>query len=581
MADTKQDVLDMLRDLAELTMLDEGDPQSFRVRAYESAAQAVAAQANDLGTLTAKDLVKIEGIGKSTAEKIRELLETGKVEKLEALRAKHPSTVVALLRIPGLGPKAVKKLRAELRIESVDDLRHALAGHKLRELPGFGAKSEEKLAQALARLDEQGDVGRTPISVALPLANRIVAHLREVKGVLHAEFCGSLRRFAETIGDVDVVVAATDPEPVMDALTGMTTLVDRVLGRGAAKTSIVTKRGTQVDLRVVAPHQLGAALLYFTGSKGHNIKLRQRALARGLTLNEYALSKIDGGDVVASETEAQIYEALGLPWIPPVLREDQGEIEAAEKGLLPAPLGDVIGDFHCHTSVSGDGRSPLEDVVDAALARGVRVLAITEHAERTVSGVGRDVLLAQRDAIHAMRKKLGDELVLLHGVELNIDRDGELDWDPEFRATFDWCLASVHDHFDLDRATQTKRVVKAMQDPTVRMIGHLSARMIGARPPIELDLDAVFDAAEKTGTALEINGGLPRLDMSVETLRRARARKFPIVLTSDAHRADELQRVDYAARNAEKAWLDRDRVANTWGAAKLAAWATGGKSSLA
>ena len=198
MADTKQDVLDMLRDLAELTMLDEGDPQSFRVRAYESAAQAVAAQANDLGTLTAKDLVKIEGIGKSTAEKIRELLETGKVEKLEALRAKHPSTVVALLRIPGLGPKAVKKLRAELRIESVDDLRHALAGHKLRELPGFGAKSEEKLAQALARLDEQGDVGRTPISVALPLANRIVAHLREVKGVRHAEFCGSLRRFSET-----------------------------------------------------------------------------------------------------------------------------------------------------------------------------------------------------------------------------------------------------------------------------------------------------------------------------------------------------------------------------------------------
>jgi DNA polymerase (family 10) len=581
MADTKQDVLDMLRDLAELTMLDEGDPQSFRVRAYESAAQAIAAQANDLGTLTAKDLQKIEGIGKSTADKIRELLENGRVAKLEGLRAKHPASVVALLRIPGLGPKAVKKLRAELRIESVDDLRHALAGHKLRELPGFGAKSEDKLAQALARLDEQGDVGRTPISVALPLATRIVAELRSVPGVVHAEYCGSLRRFAETIGDVDIVVAASDPEPVMDALTGMTALVDHVIGRGAAKTSIVTRRGTQVDLRVVAPHQLGAALLYFTGSKGHNIKLRQRALARGLTLNEYALAESDGGKVLASETEAQIYQALGLPWIPPVLREDQGEIEAAEKGLLPAPLGDVIGDFHCHTSVSGDGRSPLDEVVAAALARGVRVLAITEHAERTVSGVGRDVLLAQRDAIHAMRKKLGDKLVLLHGVELNIDRDGELDWDAEFRATFDWCLASVHDHFDLDRTTQTKRVIKAMQDPSVRMIGHLSARMIGARPPIELDLDAVFTAAEETGTALEINGGLPRLDLSVESLRHARARKFPIVLTSDAHRAEELQRVDYAAQNAAKAWLDRDRVVNTWSAQKLAAWATGGKSALA
>jgi DNA polymerase (family 10) len=300
-----------------------------------------------------------------------------------------------------------------------------------------------------------------------------------------------------------------------------------------------------------------------------------------LTLNEYALAEIDGGKVLASETEAQIYQALGLPWIPPVLREDQGEIEAAEKGLLPSPLGDVIGDFHVHTSVSGDGRSPLDEVVKEALARGVRVLAITEHAERTVSGVGREILLAQRDAIHAMREKLGDQLVLLHGVELNIDRDGELDWDPEFRATFDWCLASVHDHFDLDRATQTRRVIKAMQDPSVRMIGHLSARMIGARPPIELDLDAVFDAAEQTGTALEINGGLPRLDLSVESLRRARARKFPIVLTSDAHRAEELQRVAFAAQNAAKAWLDRDRVVNTWSAQKLAGWATGAKSAIA
>lgn len=574
MADTKQDVLDMLRDLAELTMLDEGDPQSFRVRAYESAAQAVAAQANDLGTLDAKALQKIEGIGKSTAEKIRELLDTGKVAKLEALRAKHPASVVALLRIQGLGPKAVKKLRAELGVESIEDLKAALAEHRLRGVAGFGQKSEDKLAQSLARLEEQGDVGRTPISVALPLANRIVALLAAVPGVLHAEFCGSLRRFAETIGDVDVVVAASDPEPVMDALTGMTTLVDRVLGRGAAKTSIVTRRGTQVDLRVVAPQQLGAALLYFTGSKGHNIKLRQRALARGLTLNEYALSEIDGGKVVASETEEQIYAALGLAWIPPVLREDQGEIEAAEKGTLPKPFGSFIGDFHVHTSVSGDGRSSLDEVVAAALARGVRVLAITEHAERTVSGVGREALLEQRARIAALRKQLGERLTLLHGVELNIGKDGELDYDLEFRRGFDWCLASVHDHFDLDRAAQTRRIVTAMQDPTVRMIGHLSARMIGARPPIELDLDAVFAAADATGTALEVNGGLPRLDMSVETLRRARARSFPMVLTSDAHRAEELQRVEYAARNAEKAWVEPERFANTWPAKKLAAWAT-------
>jgi DNA polymerase (family 10) len=570
-SDTKQDVLDMLRELAELTQLDEADPQSFRVRAYESAAQATAAEASDLGRLTVHELQQIQGIGKSTADKIRELLETGRVAKLEALRAKHPPGVVALLRIQGLGPKSVKKLRAELGVASIDDLRRALAEHRVRGVAGFGAKAEEKLADALARLDAQGSLERTPISVALPLASRIVERLREVPGVTHAAYCGSLRRFAETIGDIDVVVAASDPAPVMDALVSMR-VVERVLGRGESKASVVTHRGTQIDLRVVAAHQLGAALVYFTGSKGHNIKLRQRALARGLTLNEYALSELDGGRVVASETEEQIYAALGLPWIPPVLREDAGEIDAAEAGRLPGPLGAVIGDFHVHTTVSGDGRSSLEEVVAAAQARGFRVLAITDHAEGTRAGVGREAMLAQRAAIRAMQDRLGDSLRLLHGVELNIGRDGELDYDAEFRRGFDFCLASVHDHFEMARAEQTRRVVAAMQDPSVRMIGHLSARMIGARPPIELDLDAIFEAAEKTGTALEINGALPRLDLSAEALRRGRGRNVAFVLTSDAHHARELDRVENAARNAEKAWVQPEQVVNAGEPARLAAW---------
>ena len=324
---------------------------------------------------------------------------------------------------------------------------------------------------------------------------------------------------------------------------------------------------------MVEAHQLGAARLYFTGSKGHNIKLRQRALARGLTLNEYALAVVEGGRVVASETEEEIYAALGLPWIPPVLREDAGEFEAAEAGALPRPIGEVVGDFHVHTSVSGDGRSTLEEVVAAARARGCRVLAITDHAEGTRAGVGREALLEQRAAIRALQAELGDTLRLLHGVELNIGKDGELDYDPEFRAAFDWCLASVHDHFELERAAQTRRVVAAMRDPSVRMIGHLSARMIGARPPIELDLDAVFAEAEATGTALEVNGALPRLDLSAEALRRGRDRDVTFVLTSDAHHARELERVEYAARNAQRAWLDPDRVANAWPAERLRAWA--------
>src|SRR5262245_51548220 len=440
MSDAKHEVLDMLRDLAELTRLDEGDPNSFRVRAYETAAVAIAAHGGEIGALTVKDLQKIAGIGKGTADKIRELVETGKVAKLEALRRKHPPAVVALLRIQGLGPKALQKLRDDLGVASIDDLRKALAEHRVRDLPGFGSKPEEKLTRAIQRLDAQCEVGRTPISVALPLATRIVARLREVPGVTHASYCGSLRRFAETIGDIDLVVAASDPAPVMDALVSMSG-VERVLGRGESKTSVVSRRGTQVDLRVVAEHQLGAALLYFTGSKGHNIKLRQRALARGLTLNEYALSRIEGGAVVASETEAQIYEALGLPFIRPELREDGGEIEAAESGALPRPIGAVIGDFHVHTTVSGDGRTPLEGMVAAARARGYRVLAITDHAEGTLAGVSREKLLEQRSKIRALQAELGDSLRLLHGVELNIGPAGELDYDPEFRRGFDWCLA--------------------------------------------------------------------------------------------------------------------------------------------
>jgi DNA polymerase (family 10) len=574
MADTKQDVLDMLRELAELTTLDEQNPQSFRVRAYESAAQAITAQATDLGKLTVKELLKIDGIGKSTAEKIRELLETGRVARVEALREKHPRSVVALLQIQGLGPKAVARLRAELGVSSLDDLRRVLADNRLRDLRGFGPKSEDKLKQAIERLDQQGELTRTPISIALPHAERIVKHLRAVPGVDQVVYCGSLRRFAETIGDIDIVVTATAAEPVMEALATMV-LVERVIGRGDRKTSVVTRRGIQVDLRVVEKHQLGAALLYFTGSKGHNIKLRMRALARGLTLNEYGLAELEGGKLVASETEAEIYAALGLPWIPPVLREDAGELEAAESARLPRPIEGVFGDFHVHTTVSGDGRSPLEDVIAGAKERGYRALAITEHAENTLSGVGREALLEQRARFRAVQAELGESLRLLHGVELNIGPEGELDYDLEFRQGFDWCLASVHSHFELDRKSQTQRVIKAMLDPSVRMIGHLSARMIGHRAGIDLDLDAVFDAAEKTGTALEINGALPRLDMSVEALRRVRSRDVPLVLTSDAHHASELDRIRFAALNAERASIEPERVVNTWPRERLFQWLDG------
>jgi DNA polymerase (family 10) len=372
MSDSKQAVLEMLRELAELTMLEEGDPQSFRVRAYESALHGVEGHSGAFSQLSVEELQKLEGVGKSTAEKIRELLDSGHVAKLDALREKHPKSVVALLRVQGLGPKAIKRLREELDVQSLSDLRSALTEHKLRALKGFGDKSEEKLSRSLAWLEGQLEGARTPISVALPLAERIVEQMRELPGVTHASYCGSLRRFCETVGDIDIVVVASDAEPVMEHFVNLSS-VERVLARGATKTSVLTQRGTQVDLRVVAAHQIGAAQLYFTGSKGHNIKLRQRALARGLTLNEYALSELDGGKVVASETEESIYAALGLPFIAAVLREDAGEIEAAERGELPMPIGAIRGDFHVHTELSGDARAPLGELVAYAKEHGYRV----------------------------------------------------------------------------------------------------------------------------------------------------------------------------------------------------------------
>ncbi len=573
MPDRKADVVDLLKELAELTTLDEGSPQAFRVRAYENALRGVESATVDVGSLTEAQLTKLDGVGKSTAKKIREYLDTGKVDKLEALRAKWPRGVVELTQIPGLGPKAVTKLRAELGVENLSDLKRAIAEQRIRRLSGFGEKTELKLAQAIERL-ALGDK-RTSIAKALPIALRLVAELEALPGVTRARYCGSLRRFRETIGDLDIVVASETPSPVMEWLV-QHPLVAEVLVHGDKKTSVTTRKGLQIDLRVVLPHQLGAATLYFTGSKAHNIKLRQRAIDRGLLLNEYALERADTGEVIASETEEAIYEALGLPWIPEVLREDNGEIERALEGTLPrgVSLDEVRGDLHVHTELSGDGQSSLEDMVAAARGRGYTFLAITEHAEDLpLQGVKRGPLLEQRERIKALQAELGDSITLLHGIELNIDADGELDYDAEFRREFDWCLASVHTHFDLDRERQTRRILKAMHDPTVNMIGHLSARTIGKRPGIELDIDAVLDAAESTGCALEINSGLPRLDVSVDVLRRARERPVNFVMTSDAHHTRELDRMQWGVLHALRGWTEPERVANTWSRERFLTWA--------
>ncbi len=573
MGDHNDSLVALFREMAKLTVLDEGSPNAFRVRAYENAVEAIASHQGDLKALSEKDLTAIDGIGPSTAKKIREFFQEGKIAKLEDLRRKYPPDFVELGKIPGLGPKTLLRLRSDLGVENLADLKAALEGKKLRDVHGFGAKMEEKVLHAIDRLGTAGKEKRTPIAEAMPIARELMATLEALPGVERVQYCGSLRRLRETVADVDIVVAARAPLAVREAFVKMPA-VREVMGSGETKTSVLTSTGLQVDLRVVEPHQFGAACQYFTGSKAHNIKLRQRALGRGLTLNEYGLTDAQTGAVIACESEDAIYEALGLPLIPPPMREDHGEIEQAEKGELPAAvrLQDVKGDLHVHTTLSGDGKSPLQDVLRSAALRGYEYLAITDHAENlAMNGVSREQLAAQRSQIDALRESY-PRMTVLHGSELNIGRDGDVDYDEAFRRTLDWCVAGVHSHFDLDPEQQTRRILTAMEDPTVHAIAHLTGRRIGHRAGIELDIDAVLRQAVKTGTAIEINAALPRLDASSEVLLRARGMDVTFVISTDTHHTRELARMEWGVLQATRGWVDASRIANLWPRKKFLGW---------
>ncbi|HXV59916.1 MAG TPA: DNA polymerase/3'-5' exonuclease PolX [Vicinamibacteria bacterium] len=573
MASANESLVALFRELVKLAILDEGSPNAFRVRAYENAMEAVRSHVGDLSALSEVELTRIDGIGKSTAKKIREFFEAGRISKLEELRKKYPPELVELSRIPGLGPKTLLRLRRELGVQNLADLRAALEAKKIRELTGFGAKMEEKLLHAMERMGQSGKEKRTPIAEALPVARQLTEELEKLPEVERAQFCGSLRRFRETVADVDIVVASTKPASVMEKFVNFSG-VREVIGSGETKSSVLTSSGLQVDLRIVEPHQFGAACQYFTGSKAHNIKLRQLALERGWLLNEYGLSDVETGKVIASKSEEDIYDALGLAPIPPPLREDRGEIERAAESNLPPPLTpkDLRGDLHVHTSLSGDGRSSLEDIVARASERGYAYLAITDHAENLVmNGVSREQLVEQRKQIDSLQKRY-PKMTLLQGAELNIGPDGGLDYDAPFRRGLDWCIAGVHSHFELDEAKQTRRVIAAMEDPTVDAIAHLSGRMIGKRPGIELDVDAVLKKAAETKTAIEINASLARLDASAEVLYRARELDVAFVVSTDSHHTREFARMEWGALQATRGWVDRSRIVNTWPRQRFLKW---------
>ncbi|MFW6010261.1 MAG: DNA polymerase/3'-5' exonuclease PolX [Actinomycetota bacterium] len=570
------EVARQLAELAALTEIDEGDPNSFRVRAYQNAERAVRGLDRPVSELSASQLAQVKGIGKSIAAKIREYVDAGRISKLEQLREKHPRGQRELMRIPGLGPKTVQLLSDELGITDVDALAEAIEQGRLSDLPGMGEKTIANLSEAIEELGLTSKDQRIPIATALPLAERIVAALEDLPGVDRAAYAGSLRRFREDIGDVDVLVTGSHPDEAHRALRELDD-VERTIGTGETKTSVVTRDGVQVDLRSVPSQSYGAALVYFTGSKAHNIRLRQRAIERGWSLNEYALAHQEDGEVVASATEQEVYAALDLPWVPAELREDDGELEAAEAGELPdvPTVDDLRGDLHDHTDLSGDGHDPLEQLVAGAVERGLAYLAITDHAEDLrINGVSREQMLEQRRRLRELEDERGD-IRLLHGAELNIALDGGLDYDDDFLAGFDWLVASVHSHFSRSVEEQTERVITAIRHPAVTAIGHLTGRLIGQRRGIELDVGAVLDAAAETGTAIEINAALSRLDAPVEILREGQRRGCTFVISTDAHAVADLDRRRYGIAQARRAGLDRHRIANTLPLERFERWLAG------
>jgi DNA polymerase (family 10) len=574
---TNDEVARLLDELAGLTEIEEGSPQAFRVRAYQNAKRAVEGLSRDVAGMSADELAQVKGIGKSIAGRIREHVDTGRIGKLEELRSRHPAGQRELLRVPGLGPKAVQLLADELDVTDVAGLLRAMDDGRVAALPGMGERTVENLRRSIDALDLTSKANRLHLHEAVPVAERLVAALRDLPAVTEVEAAGSLRRFRETIGDLDLLVASDDPGAVTEAFLALDD-VDHVTGSGPTKTSISTAAGLQVDLRVVPPDSFGAALLYFTGSKAHNIQLRQRALRRGWTLNEYALAELDEdgepGTWIASRTEQELYAALELPWITPELREDDGELQAAEQGTLPqrVEVADLKGDLHDHTTLSGDGRQTLDELVAAAAERGLEYLAITDHAEDLrINGVDRDAMRRQRGRLRDLEERRGD-LKLLHGAELNIGPRGGLDYDAEFLATFDWLVASVHSHFSRGVEEQTARVVAAIRHPSVTAIGHLTGRMIGRRPGIELDLEQVFDAAADTGTAIEINASLNRLDAPATVIREGVRRGVTFVISTDAHGLEDLDRARHGVALARRGWAGPDRIANTWPYERFQAW---------
>jgi DNA polymerase (family 10) len=562
---SNDDVARVLTEFADLLAIVADDP--FKPRAYEKAARAIGGFPDELRDLDDAGIRAIPNVGKSIAEKVRSVLETGTFRELEELRAQVPSGVRSMTAIPGFGPKKAMVVYQELGIDGLEELVAAARDGRLRGLKGFSAKTEENVLQAVQRA--QRDTGRVTIDVAMGVAEALLERLRTITDVRRAELAGSLRRMAETIGDVDLLVASASPAPIMDAFTGYDD-AERILARGETRSSVVTRSGLQVDLRVIPEEAWGAAMIYFTGSKAHNVRIREMAVRKGLKLNEYGLFQVQTDELIAAASEGDVYERLGLPFIEPTLREDRGEIEAALAGELPqvVTVKQMRGDLHTHTDLT-DGVATLEQMLAAAAAKRYAYYAVTDHAPNlAMQRMTDEKMLAQRAKLRALQDRY-PRMILLHGTELNIDPDGAVDWPASFLEGFDLTVASIHSHFNQSREAMTRRMIRAMENPHVNVVGHPTTRKIGRRDPVDLDLDAVFEAAARTGTALEIDAYPDRLDLRDEHVRRARRYGARFSIDTDAHAVGHLDAMRYGVGVAQRGWLTKDDVIDAWPLTKL------------
>jgi len=552
--------------LEELGVLYELDGAvKYRVLAYSTAAKAIRESPVSVAELAAQGrATEVPGVGKTLAEKIDALLATGEIPAAVKLKAKFPPTLIEVTRVPGVGPKTARRLFEELEICSMEDLKAAAEGEKVRHVKGLGPKAEENILAALERLGEPGQgPGRLLLSAVRPVAEELAAALREHPAAQRVEVAGSVRRWAETCKDIDLIATAEEPAALAEHLAGHP-LIAAAGNPGANGVHAQTHNGISVDLRIVPPAAFGNLLQHFTGSQAHNVQLREEAVARGLSVSEHGITESESGEVETCEAEAAVYERLGYDYIEPELREGRGELKAAREGTLPelVELGDIRGDLHSHTTLS-DGRNTLDEMAEAARERGYAYLAITDHSAS--HGFG-DHVTAERlwERIEEVRtwNKGKRGFRLLAGSEINIGLDGSLDYPDDLVEALDWVVASVHTSFNVSEKQMTERVLAAIENPNVDCIGHLTGRLIGRREPYGIDVEAVAEAAARTGTMIEINGNPNRRDLSDVHARLAAEAGVKIVLNTDAHGVDTLDNMAYAVATARRAWLSAEDVAN-------------------